>query len=173
MTLPRAQATASALADKNPGQTVVVTLSPPTTPPHSDHAGQISQSSEHLLIAAGSIGEKRYSVTVSHLLTEIGATIIIVMIVLGLYTMRKRGLTIRDVVQHGKSQMRRRPVPPPKYGFDKKQFYEHSNSYSRTTLVNAPLPAASISRSVSLSRQVPLQPLKRSDRYVEIPTLLM
>lgn len=43
-----------ALAENDAGETVVVTLPPP--PPSGDRNGKISQTTEHLLIAAGSIG---------------------------------------------------------------------------------------------------------------------
>lgn len=101
--------------------------------------------------------------------THVGATIIIVMIILALYTMRKRGLTIKDVIQHGKNQVRRGPPPPPKYGMDKKQPYDDEYTYARKNSVYPPLPAAINSRSGSLSTQTPLQALGRSDRYVNSP----
>lgn len=58
---------------------VWVMSGPPPRPPPSG----ISQSTEHLLIAAGSIG----------------ATLLIVMLIWGIYTMRRKGLTFRDLVQ--------------------------------------------------------------------------
>lgn len=93
------------------------------------------------------------------------------MIILGLYTMRKRNLTFRDLVQHGKNRVRRGPPPPPppKYGMDNKQQYEEEYAYARKNSVNPLQPAAVLSRSGSLPRQTPLQPLGRSDRYVDIP----
>ena len=56
--------TADALADNDPTETVIVALPPPEKPPHHDRDGRISQTTEHLLIAAGSIGMRslRYSV---------------------------------------------------------------------------------------------------------------
>lgn len=58
MTLSQTQATAGALADNDPTETVVVTLQPPPKPHHDGGGnGRISQTTEHLLIAAGSIGE--------------------------------------------------------------------------------------------------------------------
>lgn len=96
-----------------------------------------------------------------------GATIIIVMIILALYTMRKRGLTLKDVIQNGKNQLRRgAPPPPPKYGMDNKLPYEEGYGYARKNSINAPLATAMKPRSGSLSTQTPLQPLGRSDRYV-------
>jgi hypothetical protein len=58
MTLSQTQATVGALADNDPTETVVVSLQPPPKPPHHDGggSGRISQTTEHLLIAAGSIG---------------------------------------------------------------------------------------------------------------------
>ncbi len=57
MTLSQTQATVGALADSDPTETVVVSLQPP---PESGRdgsgSGRISQTTEHLLIAAGSIG---------------------------------------------------------------------------------------------------------------------
>lgn len=57
MTLSQTQATVGALADNDPTETVVVSLQPP---PRSHEGGggngRISQTTEHLLIAAGSIG---------------------------------------------------------------------------------------------------------------------
>ncbi|KAF2031162.1 hypothetical protein EK21DRAFT_88299 [Setomelanomma holmii] len=150
ITIPsKSNPTVTALADEDPTETVVVTIQPPPPPPppkpHHDRDGKISQTTEHLLIAAGSIG----------------ATIIIVMIILALYTMRKRGLTIRDVIMKGKDSMRRRgaPPPPPKYAMDNKQAY--NDDYN----VYPPRTAAVSSRSGSLSTQTPLQPLGRSDSF--------
>ncbi|KAH7370971.1 hypothetical protein BKA66DRAFT_424818 [Pyrenochaeta sp. MPI-SDFR-AT-0127] len=149
MTLSESKSTAGALAVDDPTETVVVALSPPPRPPH-DRDGKISQTTEHLLIAAGSIG----------------ATIIIVMLILAFYTMRKRGLTIKDVMRRGKSHMRRGPPTPPKYGMDNKQVYEDNYAYARKNSVYPPLPATINSRSNSLSTsQRPLQPLGRSDSF--------
>lgn len=65
MTLSQTQATVGALADNDPTETVVVSLQPPPPPPKPHHDGggngRISQTTEHLLIAAGSIGESRKS----------------------------------------------------------------------------------------------------------------
>lgn len=54
MTIP--QPTNGALADNRPMETVVVSLQPPPRMDH-DRDGRISQTTEHLLIAAGSIGK--------------------------------------------------------------------------------------------------------------------
>jgi hypothetical protein len=61
MTLSETRATVGALADSDPTETVVVSLQPPQEPPRNSHhdgggSGRISQTTEHLLIAAGSIG---------------------------------------------------------------------------------------------------------------------
>jgi hypothetical protein len=57
MTLSQTQATVGALADNDPTETVVVSLQPPPKPHHDGGGnGRISQTTEHLLIAAGSIG---------------------------------------------------------------------------------------------------------------------
>lgn len=90
------------------------------------------------------------------------------MLILAFYTMRKRGLTIRDVMQRGKNHVRRGPPTPPKYGMDNKQAYEDNYAYARKNSVFPPLPAAINSRSNSLSTHRPLQPLARSDRYVHL-----
>jgi hypothetical protein len=60
MTLGQPQAMPTALFDNDPTETVVVSI-PPPPPPHHDggRGGHISQTTEHLLIAAGSIGTKR------------------------------------------------------------------------------------------------------------------
>lgn len=71
MTLDETQATGGALANTDPKETVVVSLSPPPGPrPHGDRDGRISQTTEHLLIAAGSIGEHLSAATVGSLLTH-------------------------------------------------------------------------------------------------------
>ncbi|KAH7083666.1 hypothetical protein FB567DRAFT_89177 [Paraphoma chrysanthemicola] len=152
LTIPgKSNPTATALADEDPTETIVVSIQPPPPPPRREHDrdGRISQTTEHLLIAAGSIG----------------ATIIIVMIILALYTMRKRGLTIKDVITKGKATMRRRgaPQPPPKYGMDNKQAYD--DEFYAGKDVYPPRTAALSSRSGSLSTKTPLQPLGRSDSF--------
>ena len=52
MTIP--QPTNGALADNKPMETVVVSLQPPEK---THHEGRLSQTTAHLLIAAGSIGK--------------------------------------------------------------------------------------------------------------------
>lgn len=60
MTIPNNEPTNGALANKGPAETVVVSLQPPPPPrPHHDRDGRISQTTEHLLIAAGSIGKTK------------------------------------------------------------------------------------------------------------------
>ncbi|KAF1847118.1 uncharacterized protein K460DRAFT_352298 [Cucurbitaria berberidis CBS 394.84] len=118
----------------------------PQRPPSSDREGGISRTTEHLLIAAGSIG----------------ATIVIVMIILAIYTMRKRGLSTRDVVQRAKNRMNRGPPPPPKYDMDNKQSYDDDYANAKNKSVLPPIPAAIKSRSGSLSTKTPLQALGRS-----------
>ena len=58
MTLSQTRASVGALADNDPTDTVVVSLQPPPKPHHDGGGGngRISQTTEHLLIAAGSIG---------------------------------------------------------------------------------------------------------------------
>jgi hypothetical protein len=58
ITLPQTQATGGALAAEGPTETVIVTFSPPPRPEGGGPPRRgISQTTEHLLIAAGSIGE--------------------------------------------------------------------------------------------------------------------
>lgn len=143
------QATSGALADTDPTETIIVDLPPPPPPGGGDRDGKISQTTEHLLIAAGSIG----------------ATIIVVMIILALYTMRKRGLSFTDVIQHGKYRMRRGPPPPPsKYPMDHKQYFDEYACPQQNS-VYPPQRAASLRRSSSSRSQRPLQALGRSDSF--------
>lgn len=90
------------------------------------------------------------------------------MLVLGLYTMRKRGLSFADVIRKGKDSFRNRGTPPtpPKYDMDKKQSYDDDYMYVGKD-INPPRPAAAGSRSGSLSTQTPLHPLAQSNRYVK------
>jgi hypothetical protein len=88
------------------------------------------------------------------------------MVILALYHMRKRGLTLSDVIRDSKNSVRRRagPPPPPKYGMDKKQSYDDNWSYSSKEIY-PPGRAATGSRSGSLSTQKPLQAMGRSDSF--------
>ena len=54
MAIPKAQESNTALASNDPGETVIVEFPPPPPPPK--HRGGISPTTQHLLIAAGSIG---------------------------------------------------------------------------------------------------------------------
>lgn len=96
------------------------------------------------------------------------------MIILAVYTMRKRGLTLAEAVKHGKYHVTRRgaPPPPPKKlqsNWDQKQDYVDSGYGSmRNDAVTAPQAAASLGRSGSNSSQRPLMALERSDRYVSL-----
>jgi hypothetical protein len=93
------------------------------------------------------------------------------MIVLALYTMRKRGLTFSDVLQQGKQQMRRGPPPPiSKYDQDQKQPIDDEYVYRKNDTIGAPPPAATNARSGSLSSQTRLQVLGRSDSFTQPPT---
>jgi len=56
MTLDEPSTTPGALPENDPAETIVVAMPLPPKPPH-DRPGQISQTTEHLLIAAGSIGK--------------------------------------------------------------------------------------------------------------------
>ncbi|KAL1596334.1 hypothetical protein SLS60_008979 [Paraconiothyrium brasiliense] len=150
-----AQSTGGALAANDPTATVVVAIPPP--PPEDGshgkdggggHKGGISQTTEHLLIAAGSIG----------------ATIIIVMIVLAIYTMRKRGLTLAQAIKQGKHQVTRRgPPPPPKFQGDWDAKQSFSNEYGALRNNTVTPPQAAMARSGSFSSQRPPMALGRSD----------
>ncbi|KAI8932126.1 hypothetical protein NX059_011010 [Plenodomus lindquistii] len=150
MTLGAQPQTTGAFADNDPGETIIVALPPPPRHGGDGRGGKMSQTTEHLLIAAGSIG----------------ATIIIVMIVLGLYTMRKRGLSFADVLQRGKSHVRRGPpLPPSRYGMDQKQYYDIDYERGQRVSIYPPQRAASLTRSSSSRSQRPLQALGRSDSF--------
>ncbi|KAF2440161.1 hypothetical protein P171DRAFT_119229 [Karstenula rhodostoma CBS 690.94] len=152
-----AQPTGGALAASDPTATVVVAIPPPPRDGDGDgrpggrpHQGGISQTTEHLLIAAGSIG----------------ATIILAMIVLAIYTMRKRGLSLTQAIKQGKYQVTRRgPPPPPKYqpSWDAKQSF--SNDYGSLRRNTVTPPQAAMARSGSFSSQRPLMALGRSDSF--------
>ncbi|KAF2111491.1 hypothetical protein BDV96DRAFT_183992 [Lophiotrema nucula] len=152
MTFPQAQATGGALADNDPTETVVVqfTPNPPPPPPHrpDGNKGGISQTTEHLLIAAGSIG----------------ATIIVVMVLLAIHTMRKRGLTLAEAVKHGRYQVTRRgPPPPPKGSTRDKQAFDDNYGSMRNNSVLPPQPA--VARSGSFSSQRPLMAPQRNTSF--------
>ncbi|KAF2004186.1 hypothetical protein P154DRAFT_572222 [Amniculicola lignicola CBS 123094] len=149
MTIAQAQATstgASALEAEEPSETVVVSLPPPPPPRHRG----ISQTTQHLLIAAGSIG----------------VTIIIVMILLALHTMRKRGISLKEAVKHGRNQvLGRGPQPPPKSvesGWDKPK---NGNDYGAMREETITPPPAAIARNGSTSSQRPLMGLDRSASF--------
>ncbi|EDU48857.1 hypothetical protein PtrSN002B_002006 [Pyrenophora tritici-repentis] len=152
MTVTGIRPVQTALADSDPTETVVVTM----PPPRQQSSNGISQTTEHLLIAAGSIG----------------ATIIIVMLVLAIYTMRKRGLTIKDLLSSGRQQMHRGSPPShtSTYGQDTKRPYDDEYTYGMRDNVNAPQPAAISRRSGPMSSQKPLQDLERSDSFNQPPT---
>ncbi|OCL03676.1 hypothetical protein AOQ84DRAFT_392096 [Glonium stellatum] len=147
----RATSLASAGEANYPTETVVVTIPPP--PPH--HKGGLSQTTEHLLIAAGSIG----------------ATIIVVMIICGIYTMRKRGITFAEAIKRTKpSRYQRQSATPPSrgrnwttpaYTWDRKEPFEYG---SMKALPTTPRRVA-MSRAASDSQRT-LIPLSRSPRYV-------
>jgi hypothetical protein len=100
----------------------------------------------------------------------LGATIIIVMILLAVHTMRKRGLTLAEAIKQGKYQVTRRgPPPPPKKhqaDWDRKPAYNDEHATMRNGTVTPPPAAASLGRSGSVSSQRPLMALNRSARYV-------
>ncbi|KAF2688306.1 hypothetical protein K458DRAFT_440015 [Lentithecium fluviatile CBS 122367] len=149
MTVPASQATGlqgAALADEDPTETVVVAISPPPPPPpHGGGHRGISPTTQHLLIAAGSIG----------------ATIIIVMIIMAIYTMRKRGLTLSEAVKQGRNQVTRRGPPPPPKAY--RDDWEAKNE--RISQRNITPPPAAMARTGSFSSQRPLMALERNDSF--------
>ncbi|KAF2188938.1 hypothetical protein K469DRAFT_724264 [Zopfia rhizophila CBS 207.26] len=155
--LPQAQATGTAQANNDPTETVVVTIPPPPPKPH--HRGGITRTTEHLLIAAGSIG----------------ATIIVVMILLAIHTMRKRGITFAEALRHGKHRISGRgPTPPPKKGgWDStpSTTYVNTNDYGSTRNDTITPPETAMTRSASHSSQRPLMAPLRSDSFNRQPSV--
>lgn len=89
------------------------------------------------------------------------------MVMLAIYTMRRRGLTLSDVFRQGRNQISRRGRgTDSKYDWDNKQNLEQRYSV-RNDAIYPPPPAAVNSRSGSLSSQTRVQPLGRSERYVD------
>lgn len=90
------------------------------------------------------------------------------MIIMAFYTMRKRGMTISDVVQNCKASLKRRgsPRPPPKYDMDTKSSFDDYMYAGKG--VYPPRQVATSSLSGSISTQKPLQPLGRSDSFNQI-----
>jgi hypothetical protein len=62
------QATTPAFADNDPTETIVIAMPPPPPRPHHDRP--ISQTTEHLLIAAGSIGKMNRVHMLDYVLTS-------------------------------------------------------------------------------------------------------
>lgn len=127
----------------NPTETVVIAI------PSPHHSGGISQTTEHLLIAAGSIG----------------ATIIVATIICGIYAMRKRGITFAEVIKRMKpSKYQRQPATPrsrngttPAYTWDHKEPFEYG---SMKALPTTP-PRVAMARAASDSQRT-LIPLSQS-----------
>lgn len=113
--------------------------------------GGVSQTTEHLLIAAGSIG----------------ATIIVVMVLLALRTMRKHSITFPEAVKRARYKFSRDgapPPPPPKESvWDKVAHSKDFPSYP-----DAPRP--SLARSGSASSQQPLIAPLRSNSLNRQPS---
>lgn len=147
------------LAQHEEDDDVVVTFtSVPQQPPpggHPEgHKGGISQSTEHLLIAAGSIG----------------ATIIIVMVILGIHTMRKRGLTFSQALRAGRYQVTHGGPPPPPKRESPTTFWpdakkQDMSDYGSVRNQSVTPPQAAMARSGSMRSQKPLAPLDRSDSF--------
>jgi hypothetical protein len=93
----------------------------------------------------------------------LGGTILLVMIIMAVYTMRKRGLTLSEAVRHGRNQMTRRgPPPPPKtYQSDLDSKMDYSSQGGSTI---APL-QPTMARSASYRSQKPLMALERNDSF--------
>ncbi|KAJ4299677.1 hypothetical protein N0V90_004923 [Kalmusia sp. IMI 367209] len=166
VTLTNTQATPGAFANNDPTATVVVEIPPPPPNHPPGHKGGISQTTEHLLIAAGSIGMVGKDLVNYPRLTVIGATIIIVMILLAIYTMRKRGLTLAQVLKQSKHQVTRRgPPPPPKFegDWDAKQSFSSDYGSLRNNTVTPP--QAAMARSGSFTSQRPTMALNRSESF--------
>ena len=91
------------------------------------------------------------------------------MILLAIHTMRKRGLTLAEVVKQGRYQVTRRgPPPPPKKNestWDSKPGFGGEYGSMRSNTVTPP-PVAALVRSGSNSSQRPLMALNRSERCV-------
>ncbi len=161
------QRATAALANTTPTATATA---PVALSPDYAHRGTdgISQATEHFLIAAGSIGEFSGQLLGSiNVLTTLGATIIVVMIVLAIYTMHKRRLTFKDLLRPGSIRARSAKSSSSQYPMDNKQGYEDTYAYSRSNPSFSPPPAALTSRSSSLSNQTLLKPLGRSERYIK------
>lgn len=94
------------------------------------------------------------------------------MLVLAIYTMRKRGLSLRDVLSSGKQQMHRGSPSSnaSTYAQDTKRPYDDEYSYGMRNNINAPQPAAIPGRSSPMSSQKRLQDLERSDSFNKPPT---
>jgi hypothetical protein len=93
------------------------------------------------------------------------------MIVLAFYTMRRRGLSLGDILKQNKDQGARggSSVSASSYDWDRKQRLDDDYSSMRKEPVYPP-PAVAHTRLGSLSSQSTLQTLDRSDRYVPHPS---
>ncbi|PSN66358.1 hypothetical protein BS50DRAFT_635490 [Corynespora cassiicola Philippines] len=96
------------------------------------------------------------------------------MVILAIYTMRKRGLSFSELLSSGKiSAARRAPPPPPKRAFsswDQKSGFSSDYGSMKNDNDMPPQPAAAISRSGSLNSQRPLA-LERSDSFTRTVTV--
>ncbi|OCK81854.1 hypothetical protein K432DRAFT_380911 [Lepidopterella palustris CBS 459.81] len=149
-------ATASPFIEaKPPTETVIVTI-PPPNPDH--HPGGLSDTTEHLLIAAGSIG----------------ATIIVVMIIFAIYTMRKRGVTLAQTIKRTRKTKPQPQGPPPfkprnwttpAYTWDRNEPFDYR---SKDLPITPPHPA--MTRSGSNSSQRPLMLQMRNQSFPQQPS---
>ncbi|KAF2281138.1 uncharacterized protein EI97DRAFT_454357 [Westerdykella ornata] len=124
-------------------------------PPRPSGGKGLSPATHHLLIAAGSIG----------------ATIILVMAVLAIHRMRKRNLTFRQALDHGRYRFNRAtrrggPRPPPKSEeWDTKRAYESDYGSIRKNSIPPPQRAMSMRRSESNSSQRLVTGLQSSESF--------
>ncbi|CAI6300163.1 unnamed protein product [Periconia digitata] len=144
--------------DDDAAVVVTFTAAPPGRPPPGGHPqghkGGISESTQHLLIAAGSIG----------------ATIIIVMTILGIRAMRKRGITFLEALQAARYQITHGGPPPPPKQPTPTEFWpdakeKQSSEYGSIRSESVKAPQAAMARSASHRSQKPIAPLDRSDSF--------
>lgn len=88
------------------------------------------------------------------------------MIVLAIYTMRKRGITLSQAIKQGTRQVTHRgPPPPPKYQGDWDAKQSFSNDYGSLRKNTVTPPAATMARSGSFKSQRPPMTLDRNDSF--------
>lgn len=104
-----------------------------------------------------------------------GATILLVMAILAIYTMRKRKMTFRQAIEYGKNRMvrskrsRSPPTPPKTEAWDHKAAYDADfGAVVKNPMLSPELPkkALSLHGSDSGSSRKLFVTLQRKDRYV-------